>query len=121
MCIKAQATTRVAKTRRMAATGPDMTVSARLGGPGQAGAAPDPPVASGNSLHDMPITRPLHAENFATSEASCGAHAGCGDDGCGNDGTGGDVHGVGGQAAAGCALRNAHRGTCGHEGVLHTV
>jgi hypothetical protein len=28
---------------------------------------------------------------------------------------------VGGQAAAGCALRNAHRGTCGHEGVLHTV
>ena len=35
--------------------------------------------------------------------------------------TAGDAHGVGGQAAANCALFNAHKGTCGHEGVLHTV
>ena len=98
-----------------------MTVGARLGGPDPEGAAPDPPVASGNSLHNMPIPRPLHAHKFATSEASWRARAGYGDDGGGSDGIGGDACDAGSQAAAGGALRDAHRGACGHEGVLHTV
>ena len=90
-------------------TGLVMTMGPRLGGPDPAGAAPDPPVASGNSLHDMPIPRPLQAKKFATSEASWGPRAGCADDCGGGDGTGGDARDVGGQAAAGGALRNAHR------------
>jgi len=114
-------TTRAAETRLTAATGPDMTVGTCLGGPDPAGAAPDPPMATGNSLHDMPIPRPLHAHKFATSEASYSARAGYGDDGGGSDGTGVDVCDAGGQPAAGGALRNAHRGACGHEWVLHTV
>ena len=63
-------TTRAAETRCTAATSQGMTVGTRLGGPDPAGAAPDPPMATGNSLHDMPIPRPLHADNVATSEAS---------------------------------------------------
>ena len=115
MCVRAQATARAAKTRHTAATGPSMAMGAHLGGPDPAGAAPDPPVAAGNSLHDMPLPRPLHAKKFATSEASWGPRAGCADDCGGGDGTGGDARDTGGQAAAAGALRNAHRGTCGHE------
>ena len=62
-------TTRAAETCRTAATSPGMTVGTCLGGPDPAGAAPDPPMATGNSLHDMPIPCPLHADNFATSGA----------------------------------------------------
>ena len=82
MCVRAQATTRAAKTRHTAATGPSMAMGAHLGGPNPAGAAPDPPVAAGNSLHDMPL--PPHVRYTQKSSPR-------------DDGTGGDARDVGGQ------------------------